>query len=1134
MTHWDQIRERARMRRASVLAEAAGDERANALLAAADRLTGFTRMALPHGDPLLDGALSCLDRDVNHIWYDANIEAGLALFYQAHEYAHLWLHGQATVCDDTDVDPNADEDDIPMGVQRVEAYGPNERQEREANVFAREFLLPPDVARQWYTGAGRRVPAIESRTGLPQNIVLHQVARALLVPSAPPTTDGKSSPEPELDASQQTAAHAPRGPLLVEAGPGTGKTRTLCGRVLYLLNSGVSPRTILALTFSNKAAEEMRDRVGRAAPEAAPQIWMGTFHAYGLELLRKYGSRVGLGAKPEVLDPSDAVLLLDSRLGELELVHYQNLPEPALYLRHIVNAISRAKDELVDPAAYARFADEMATSAISEDEREAAAKAAEVARAYRVYQESLDAKGLLDFGDLIDKAVRLLTENHDVRDEVRRERVHVLVDEYQDVNRASAMFLRELVGAGAGLWVVGDGRQSIYRFRGASPDNLRLFSKDFPGAKVLPLRRNYRSTAAIVRVVSGFAAGMPPEAGGGGFAAWEAHRATAGEVAMEIADDFSSEAAGLATTIKAKHAAGAGVPFRRQAILCRSHTWLARIGAALEAAGIPTFYLGDLFERPEVRDLLSLLSLSAEGDGSGLVRVARFPEYQIPLADVLSLFELAREKGQYFPEALSLANDAPSLSERGRTGIALLGRHLANVHYGMRAWTVLSAYLFINSDFLAPLLVDNTVGGQQRRLAIYQLLRFAGEYRSRWPTGPKVNARRQFLQQVRWLEALDEEKQLRQMPSWADGVDAVRLLTVHASKGLEFDAVYVPILGRGVFPAQRRWKPCPPPPKMVDASPQQHAAEEACLFFVALSRARDFLCLSRAERYSTKGSGPSPLLEQIAQLLPRSPGGAVSWPAGASPPAPAKPAPTPPTDRQFTVSELDAYMKCRREYLYRHVLHVRASGDRSAYVKFHHCVYAVLRWLGDQWREGKRPDDAAAAGRLSEIWSTDGPSGHPHEPMYRRVAETMVERASARGRSGTRKPSPTWMVNMAHGRVILEPDDVETGPDGSLLAERVRTGRPTKDELKGDFDDIYALYVHAARQAASNARVQARFLSADIVLPVSLSEKALRTRLGHYDEAIVGIARSDFSPDVNEHRCPRCAYYFICPVAEDN
>lgn len=601
---------------------------------------------------------------------------------------------------------------------------------------------------------------------------------------------------------------------------------------------------------------------------------------------------------------------------------------------------------------------------------------------------------------------------------------------------------------------------------------------------------------------------------------------------MEVADDLAAETAGLARSIRARHTAG--IAFFEQAVLCRSHTWLARISASLEEAGIPTFYLGDLFERPEVRDMLSLLSLTCGGAGSGLVRVARFPEYRIPITDVQALFELAREEGRYFPEALVLARDAPTISESGKAAIALLGHHLAGVHFGIRPWTVLASYLFVRSNYLGPVIADDSVGGQQRRLALYQLLRFAGDYRSRWATGTKVNPTRQFLRHVRWIEQLGEEKQLRQMPSWAEGLDAVRMLTVHASKGLQFDSVYMPTLGRGLFPASSRWSPCPPPPRMVDASPIQHEAEESCLFFVGLSRAIDFLCLSRAQRYSaTRRTNPSPLLETIGNLLPRTPDGAVSWSGrGATTVAPPV-APSRFTERQFTADELDDYLRCPREYYYRHVLRVHARNDGSAYVQFHRCVYAVLRWLGEQYRAGRQSGAPAALQKLAETWETEGPRSHPHEPLYLRAAKAMVERASARRRRSVHTPSPQWEVGVPHGRVIFEPDDLESLPDGSVVAERLRTGRPTKSVLKGIFEDIYALYVVGARQASKTCRVQVRYLSSDDVLPVSLSEKVLKTRLGHYDAAIVGIANSEFSPNVQEHRCPRCAYYFICPVAED-
>ncbi len=297
-----------------------------------------------------------------------------------------------------------------------------------------------------------------------------------------------------LDPSQRAAACVQHGPVLVEAGPGTGKTRALVGRVLHLLDYGIDPRGILALTYSNKAAEEMRERVARVAPEAAPLIWMGTFHAFGLELLRKYGSRIGLPTDPSVLDPVDAVFLLEQDLPALSLDHYQHLPEPTKYLKPILAAISRAKDELATPDDYSRAATAMRAAAMDDDTVQAAEKAAEVAHVYGVYQAALESRGALDFGDLIARSVALLgAESHGVGASVRGTYPHVLVDEYQDVNRASAVLLAALAGDGRGLWVVGDARQSIYRFRGATPSNMVRFTEDFPGGRVLRLSTNYRS-----------------------------------------------------------------------------------------------------------------------------------------------------------------------------------------------------------------------------------------------------------------------------------------------------------------------------------------------------------------------------------------------------------------------------------------------------------------------------------------------------------------------------------------------------------------------------------------------------------------------------------------------------------------
>ena len=1129
MSHWDEIRRRARERRSAVLGAAGGDPSAESLLAAAERLTDFERIGLPTGDSLLDGAEAALDHDMQRVWFNRDVEPDLARFYQAHEYAHLWLHPEQGDQPESGLDPEAVEEPMPVGVNRVEGYGPEELREREANVFAREFLLPTDVLSQWY-GAGR-VGAIEiaERLGLPKGLVMQQMTRALLTPEITPTLLSSGDTDQGcLDPSQEEAAHAERGPLLLEAGPGTGKTRTLIGRIVFLLEQNVPPTSILALTFSNRAAEEMRSRVAEANPEDASHIWIGTFHAFGLELLRKYGSHLGLPSRIGVLDPSDSIALLERMLSNLNLDHYQNLYDPALYLRDIMAAISRAKDELVGPNRYAELADRMLDQAAASDEIERAERAIEVAGVYREYQQALDRESLLDFGDLIFKSVSLLRRHTEVRDTLRSTYRHVLVDEYQDVNRASGLFLKEVAGAGAGLWVVGDTRQAIYRFRGAAPTNMQRFAEDFPGAKIRSLKYNYRSQPAIVNAFAGLAPKMRASRGGPSFTRWEPKRSdSGGRVLMEIADDLTAEAEGIAKEIERQRASG--IPYSQQAILCRSHTNLGRVGAELENLAVPVLYLGNLFERPEVRDMLSLLSLTCEPDGRGLVRMARFPEYEVPLDDVLTLLELASERSMPFPDALGMAETSTAISTQGREGLALLARHL----HGMRhvgPWTLLTYYLFERSRYLDTPLGDQSVAGQQLLLALYQFLQFTHEQRPAAP-GEATDAKLRLLRYIRQLEIYGDEKQLRQLPTWADDIEAVRLLTVHASKGLEFRAVYLPILGRGWFPARRQGQPCPPPEGMIASDNDDHDEEEECLFFVGLSRARDVLCLSRARRYGAQNSNPSDLLDRIAGLLPGNPSGPVTWPS--TTPAPVVVAEPTPANEPFAVEDLEVYLRCSRQYFYESVLGLNRRREDSGYVEFHRCVYRVLRWMAEERASGNPVDEAAALAYLAEVWQEQGSEEHPYKELYRTSAVNLVERAARRPYTSQGSATrPTWEVSVPLGLIRFTPDHVEVLDDGSEVVERLRTGRPTKSEVG---KDIYALYVTAAQAAEPRVRrsVQVRYLSADHVDLIDLQPGPIKTRLNHYNEAIKGILNQDFSPQPSDRICPRCPHYFICPLGED-
>lgn len=1119
MEGFDTVRALARRRHDEARAAAGGASSAVDLLDGASEITEIERNAVVDDDPILCGAEAILDLSVACIFYKKSVSKELAAFYQAHEFGHCFLENATGGCGGSDIDVTMPEERIPLGIQKVEGYGPRERRECQANVFAREFLLPCSEARRLFSEEKLAAADIAERLGVPIGLVHQQLAHALLVPEFEGPTIG-SGKMPTLDRSQEVAAKAEAGPHLIEAGPGTGKTRTLVARLEWLLEKGVEPTSILVLTFSNKAAEELRERVSTTAPDAAPAIWAGTFHAFGLEILRKFGDRLGLNMRVPVVSPSDALLLLEKELPSLPLNHYLQLYEPAFALRDILAAISRAKDELVGPDGYREFGEKMLAAAGSDgDAVERAEKAIEVADVFAAYEGLLEEQGVVDFDDLILKPVKLLEDEPEVREALRAQYKWILVDEYQDVNRASGILLKLLVGEERNVWAVGDARQSIYRFRGASPENIRSFEDDFQGAKRLSLQINYRSQAPVVGLFTAFAQDMkadidrlPPN--------WESERGNqGGEVHMNVATDLEAEAVGLAGEIERRCAEG--IAYRDQAVLCRSHTFLARFASRLEALGIPVLYLGDLFERQEIRDLLALMSFTCEPRRGGLMRVATFPEYNVPLQDVRALHYFAAAEQLSPLHAIARIDEIPGITEAGKRGLELLRFHLGFVETRTTAAALLFEYLFTRSRYLDTLLNEDTVTGACKRVAIYQLLQFATEYHSPGDGNP----RQEMLRWIRRLETFGDERQLRQMPSAANGIDAVRLLTVHASKGLEFRTVHLPALGASIFPASRKYTPCPPPDGMLPKDPQDsHTEEEECLFFVAMSRARDFLCLSRAERYTkARRSSASKLISGLAPQLPYAPNSQPGWnrtclverEENALVHLAA-------THDEHRAEDLDQYIRCPRAYLYQRILDLSGARDDSAYVQFHRAVYSVVRWMS-QLDSAMEVSEEEAFARLDAAWEEIGPKGHPYAAVYRDAAEGIVKHAVARRGSGAKILAADWVIKRPEGRIRLRPDHVEIGMDGPVV-RRLRTGRPPK---KID-DDIYALYLVGTKQELEGACVEALFLTTDEARPVSMTESVIRNRLQKYDDAIAGIRTGRFAAKPNDRACPRCPQYFIC------
>jgi ATP-dependent DNA helicase UvrD/PcrA len=902
------------------------------------------------GSVVSKGVFGFLDRESKIINVAGDQSAEDEAVVIAHELGHFKLHRDPRN-EVTALAPGLGGDPIDSGAGRVEGYSPRERKEIQADVFAGEFLCPSDWLREELVGKGRKPRDVAKEIGLPPGLVMNQAIRALLLPplQAPPASD--PAPPYALDASQLEAATWDNGPLLVDAGPGTGKTRTLVHRIRHILENDItavpSPASILALTFSNKAAEEMRERLSAYNSDAAIEMWVGTFHAFGLELVTKYHQRLGRSIKVRILDEAGSLALLEANLIKLPLRYFQNLYEPAYELVPVLRAISRCKDEMVTPAVYRAEAEAAHASAITDDEGEIAGKALEVAAIYEIYEDELKKADAVDFGDLVMRSAHILEQHADIQAEYHARFEHILVDEYQDVNSASARLLRALCKPGGDVWVVADQRQSIYRFRGAAPSNVQRFVADFSGQR-RSLAINYRSGSSVVRAFQSFAAHMKASPGGG---RWTVQRGNVGAIRQVVAPTVAAEAAAIRDHIE--HAKAQGIPYSEQVILARSHLTLARITGALEKLGVPLLYLGDLFEREEIRDLLSLLSIGAEPGGIGLVRVAQLQEYGATKADALTVIRWAEANHLPKLEALSRVAEIPGLTPQGQAGLARLAAQLEGVGPGTSPWTLLTMWLFERSTYLAPLLAAADPKSQQKLIAIYQFLKVCGEM-----AADGDSSRKYLLARVRRIEALNDDRMYRAVASEASDTNGVRVLTIHGSKGLEFKAVHLPALATRYMPAIRQWVRCPPPPNLAHLAiqPGDHDAEEECLFFVALSRARDFLFLTRAEHYTpTQRANASKFLTSLDALAParRMDGGGA--PARSGPP------PCPPTPRTlYQERELSLYIQCPQRYQFETLDGLRAMRDETPYIRFHRCVFRTIGWIEQQRAAGSPADRAAA------------------------------------------------------------------------------------------------------------------------------------------------------------------------------
>jgi len=1017
-----------------------------------------------------------------------------------------------------------------------------------------------------------------------------------------------------LNPDQLRAVTHGDGPLLVVAGAGTGKTQVITRRIAWLIATRrAKPSEILALTFTDKAAEEMAVRVDQLVPYGYTDAAISTFHAFGDSLIREYALELGLPTDLRVLSRPEVVIFLREHLFEFQLDAYRPLGDPTRFLAALATLFSRCKDEDISPADYLEHADRVAAEAARvaveasqkegepsspgdaapgaadftegvEAAAEHARRQAELARAFATYQSLMAANGCIDFGDQVSLALRLVRSSASARAAISGRFRYILVDEFQDTNRAQAELVALLAEPHRNVTVVGDDDQAIYAFRGAAIDNILAFQDRYLGARSVVLRRNYRSLAPVLDAAYRLIRFNDPdrlEVRTGVVKQLRAERVsgTPSPVRLEIFASGSEEADWIAAEI-ARRVAGGAAP-RDHAVLVRANGHADPILRALNMAGIPWRFSGTsgLYARPEVRMLLAFLRVVADLDSSvDLYALAASDVYALGGEDLTAIVNMARRRNRSIWAVLDELERQPGILRLGPETRATVHklvtdlRGYADVAHERPAGELLYRFLR-GSGLLARLVAADTPSAEE---ALQNIARFFEIVRAQ--SALLADDRAVFVAPhlATLIEAGDDPATAELDPD----ADAVAVLTVHKAKGLEFPVVFLPGMVAGRFPLNGRGETLPLPAGLgrgEPPSPEAALAEERRLCYVAMTRARDELILCHAADYGgARARRVSPFVLEALDLptaagVPgagaraASPTERLAGFAAVAPPAASIEGPiTEPLSLSFY--QIDDYLTCPLKYKYAHVLRVPLAPHHA--IIYGAALHKAVQLFHLRHAKGYVMSEAELDEVFESAWSNEGFVSRDHEearleagraaPRRFRAAQlapdavipTYVEREFSFSLGGDR-------VRGRWDRVDIEPAGERSGPVadtgpgmpasadvvsptlGMLGPERVtitdykssdvRDPAKARQRARESLQlQIYAMGFEAMTGRLPDA-VALHFLESGLIGRVPVDPGRLAKARDKIVRAAGGMRARDYTPRPDYLACTYCAFRDICP-----
>jgi len=966
----------------------------------------------------------------------------------------------------------------------------------------------------------------------------------------------------ELNEAQREAVTFGEGPLLVIAGVGTGKTTVITRRIAWLIaEKKAKPAEILALTFTERAAAEMEERVDKLVPYGYIEARIGTFHAFCDRLLRENAILLGLAPDYRILTEAEEVIFLKEHLFELPVARLRPLGNPMKHLQAMLKLFSRAKDEDVAPDEYlahaATLKDEL-TSFSGDDEERALLEAdlaqqEELGAIYAAYQKLLLSHGFVDFGDLIAHALKLLREDPLVRKRVQDRFRYILVDEFQDTNYAQYQLLK-LLGTHGNLTVVGDDDQAIYKFRGAAISNILGFRKDYPAARTIVLTENYRSTQEILdasyRLIQKnnpdrleVTTGIPKHL--------RAAHGAGRPIVQEHFERIAEECDFVAETI-ARRARDEERPNRDFAILVRSNAQATPFLHSLNLLKIPWHFSGSrgLYDRDEVKTAIALLRVLADPrDNLSFHYVASSAPYRVPAEDLaLATSHAGRKKKSLF-EVLRVATKEPEFLGLSAEARVAIGKLLDDIVALLPAATtqrtgeVLYEYLTARTGLLQTL---SNSQDPQDALRVQNLAKLFGVI-ERFAEVARYDRVPWFID---YLDALIEAGDNPPAGEADWDVDAVNVLTVHQAKGLEFPVVFLVGLVEGRFPPAGRREPLELPGRLTKdlvTSEDFHRQEERRLYYVGMTRAKEDLYLSSAQ--DVGGQRPRKISPFTAEALDLSPQD-VKLRRGTSLSAIARHAPPTTVDEEGTLiprgeailalshQKVDDYLSCPMKYRYVHVLRVP--------IRQHHTViygYAIHQAI-KLWNLNRLAGADTPLPMLKEVfkrtWQAEGFLTREHEELRYQEGLEALEHFHAYALEDPTVPAHVerhFSITEGDVRVTGIFDRVDLADGGgtvtdyktSEIEDQAEADKRTKESLQLK---IYAL-AYERLFSELPARVELFHLTPEVLIGRHTpTGKDVEFALKQIHKAAEGIRAGRFPAEPDYFACRYCAYRSICPMGE--